>query len=142
MILVCPEHDGAFDCNPFCYICEGEQEFSLNDFMQNARGIAFDTCHKIYVLMDDEQVEKMRGYGYDPLITSDELDSDQMADKVMEWYNESCGLRFIQAVRTDVNDPNAGFFDIIPQGADSEDEDDYEDEEDSFYDDEDEDDEA
>ena len=128
MILVCPEHDGAFDCNPFCRICEGEQEFSLNDFMQNAKGIAWDTCHKIYVLMDDAQVEKMRGYEYDPLITSDELDGDQMADKVMEWYRQSCGLRFIEAVETNLADPNDGFFSLIPQGADWEDEDEDEDE--------------
>lgn len=25
--VVCPEHEGAFDCTPFCNICEGEQEF-------------------------------------------------------------------------------------------------------------------
>lgn len=25
--VVCPEHEGAFDCNPFCATCEGEQEF-------------------------------------------------------------------------------------------------------------------
>lgn len=140
MILVCPEHGGGFDCNPFCSICEGEQEFSLNDFMQNAKGIGWDTCHKIYVLMDDAQVEKMRGYGYDPLITSDELDADQMADKVMEWYEQSCGLRFIQAVETNENDPNDGFYDLIPQGAGWEEDEEDEDEEDSFYDDEDEDD--
>jgi hypothetical protein len=24
---VCPNHEGAFDCNPFCAKCEGEQEF-------------------------------------------------------------------------------------------------------------------
>jgi len=22
----CPEHGGAFDCTPFCAVCEGEQE--------------------------------------------------------------------------------------------------------------------
>jgi hypothetical protein len=24
---VCPNHEGSFDCNPFCAKCEGEQEF-------------------------------------------------------------------------------------------------------------------
>lgn len=23
----CPNHEGAFDCTPFCNICEGEQEY-------------------------------------------------------------------------------------------------------------------
>ncbi len=25
--IVCPRHEGAFDCNPFCDICEAEQEY-------------------------------------------------------------------------------------------------------------------
>lgn len=24
----CPRHEGAFDCNPFCDLCEGEQEYT------------------------------------------------------------------------------------------------------------------
>lgn len=24
---VCPEHDGGYDCTPFCRTCEGEQEY-------------------------------------------------------------------------------------------------------------------
>ena len=26
-IKECPKHGGAFDCSPFCHICEGEQEY-------------------------------------------------------------------------------------------------------------------
>jgi len=26
--IECPNHSGAFDCTPFCPICEGEQEIS------------------------------------------------------------------------------------------------------------------
>ena len=33
MMKVCPMHDGAFDCNPFCRICEGEQEYESNGFL-------------------------------------------------------------------------------------------------------------
>lgn len=25
--IECPNHEGAFDCNPFCPLCEGEQEY-------------------------------------------------------------------------------------------------------------------
>ena len=25
--IVCPKHEGAFDCTPFCDICEGEGEY-------------------------------------------------------------------------------------------------------------------
>jgi len=24
--MECPNHEGAFDCTPFCRVCEGEQE--------------------------------------------------------------------------------------------------------------------
>jgi hypothetical protein len=27
MIIECPNHEGNFDCSPFCPLCEGNQEF-------------------------------------------------------------------------------------------------------------------
>ena len=33
MMLVCPRHEGAFDCNPFCNVCEGEQEYEYTETM-------------------------------------------------------------------------------------------------------------
>jgi oligoribonuclease (3'-5' exoribonuclease) len=88
-----------------------EVEYALED----AKAIAWDTCHKIYVLMDDEQVALMREYEYDPLITSDEMSPSEMLDKIIEWYDQSCGLRFVQAVRSNPEDANDGFVDLIPQ---------------------------
>lgn len=29
--MECPNHGGAFDCNPFCRVCEGEQEVPVTD---------------------------------------------------------------------------------------------------------------
>lgn len=29
MMIECPNHDGAFDCTPFCELCEGEQEYEM-----------------------------------------------------------------------------------------------------------------
>ena len=106
-------------------IAESELEF----YLQSAKGIAFDTCHKIYVLMDDEQMALMREYGYDTLITSDEMSEEEMYRTVSEWYEDSCSLRFIQAVETNQENPNAGFSDIVAQGAEWEDEDDEDEEE-------------
>lgn len=90
----------------------------------DAKAIAWDTCHKIYLLMDDEQVELMRTYGYDPLITSDEMSPDKMFETLQEWFDDSCGLRFIQAVATHPADPNEGFETLIGQ---FDDEDEYDD---------------
>ena len=84
--------------------------------LSEAEAIAWDNCHKIYILMDSEQVKLMRGYGYDPIITNEEMNPDDMFGLVQEWYQDSCGLRFIQAVSTNDIDPNAGFESLISQG--------------------------
>ena len=92
----------------------------IYDRINDCKGIAWDTCHKIYILMDSEQVELMREYGYDPLITADQMSADKMFGLVQEWYEGSCGLRFIQAVSTNHINPNAGFESLISQGEDYE----------------------
>jgi hypothetical protein len=84
--------------------------------LSEAEAIAWDNCHKIYILMDSEQVDLMRGYGYDPIITNEEMNPDDMFGLVQEWYEDSCSLRFIQAVSTNDIDPNAGFESLISQG--------------------------
>ena len=88
--------------------------------ISKAEGIAWDTCHKIYLLMDSEQVELMRGYGYEPLITADEMSADEMFELVEDWYDSSCSLRFIEAVSTNHINPNAGFETLSPQFEDQE----------------------
>lgn len=80
-----------------------------------AKGIAWDTCHKIYILMDDEQMAKMREYEYDPLISKDEMLAEDMFATVKNWYEESCGLRFVDAVSTNHEDANLGFETLIGQ---------------------------
>ena len=105
--------------------------WDLREYTDEAKGIAFDGCHKIYVLMDDEQMELMKEYGYgvdNPnfLISASQLDPAEMATVAMTWFKDSCGLRFIQGVRTDEN-PNDGFFDIIAQFEGNEDDDEDED---------------
>jgi hypothetical protein len=90
------------------------------DRIGSAKGIAWDTCHKIYILMDNEQVELMRGYKYEPLITTDQMSSDEMFELVEDWYDSSCSLRFIEAVSTNHINPNAGFETLSPQFEDQE----------------------
>ena len=87
------------------------------DTVQDCKAITWDTCHKIYVLMDDEQVEKMIGYGYDPIIYAKDTDIKELMARLEDWYANSCGLRFISAVRT-ASDPNEGFTDLVAQGED------------------------
>ena len=108
--------------------------WKVREYTDEAKGIAFDGCHKVYVLMDDEQMSLMKEYGYGEdnpnyLISSSQLDPAEMATVAMSWYNDSCGLRFIQAVRTtDETSSHEGFVDIISQFEGNEDEDDEDDE--------------
>lgn len=98
--------------------------------LRNAQGIAWDGCHKIYVLMDEPQMAQMREYGYgedgDFLIYIDHLDAgnpDRSRARLegvalatlREWFDDSCGLRFINAVETIKGDPNDGFTTLIGQ---------------------------
>ena len=99
----------------------------VEESLKNARGIAFDNCHKIYVLMDDEQMVEMREYDYDPLISADDMAADEMLATIKKWFDESCALRFVSAVRTVKGNPNEGFTTLIAQGESDEDESECED---------------
>ena len=113
--------------------------------LPHAKAIAFDGCHKISVLMDKEQVAKMTTYGYGDdegsyLLTADKMSKAEMLETLEGWFADSCSLRFIHGVSSvpEGTDPNEGFTDLIPQGADwQDDEEDYDDPD--HYEDEDED---
>jgi hypothetical protein len=96
--------------------------------LAGAKSIAWEGCHKIYVLMDDEQTEEMRQYGYDQAPSQLVLvtDPSEALATLREWYDASreCGLQFISAVRTVPAgvDPNVGFTNLIPQFAEDDDE--------------------
>jgi hypothetical protein len=86
----------------------------LRNYLAEAKGIAWDTCHKIYVLMDDEQMKLMHEYEYDPLISSDEMTPAKMSATISKWYKESCGLRFVQAIST-FDNGEGDYHDIVSQ---------------------------
>ena len=91
----------------------------LLEILPDIKAIGWDTCHKIYLLMDDKQVELMVGYGYgDDMIYAADVSPEMLLNTVEDWYANSCGLRFIQAVTTVKDNPNKGFEDIIAQGED------------------------
>lgn len=103
----------------------------VEEAVKTARLVAWDTCHKIYLAMDSGQERWfMENYAPDTFTGTPE----EMLAKLNEWWNESCGLRFISAVETNNEDPNEGFTTLIPQGAGEEqDEDEEEDEWSEWY---------
>ena len=87
--------------------------------------------------MDEEQAEWFRN-NYNGVHCDDrtvEVDTEDLATVVREWYDESCGLRFVNAVFTNVANPNAGYVSLISQSAgDSDDDDEDEATMEMFYD--------
>lgn len=81
----------------------------------DALAITWDNCHKIYVLMDENQIRKSEGYGYEIVRIGDR---GQALATLMDWYENSCGLKFIEAISSTGEE----FTTIIPQGLDWEEE--------------------
>lgn len=95
----------------------------LQEALSKAVGLAFDGCHKIYVILDDDQFQLQEEYGYgeggtELIAIGSEAGRKRAARTVREWFDESCGLRFVSAVRMDHDNPNAGYSDIVAQGDD------------------------
>jgi len=86
---------------------ESHDKEKVRSFTQLADSIAWDTCHKIYILMDEKQTEQSRSYGYETMYTSAEMDPKQMADTIEEWFDDSCSLRMVDAI---LSHPNGDKF--------------------------------
>ena len=118
----------------------GEGWDAVAEYAEDALLAAFDGCHKIYLAMDEEQAEWFRN-NYNGVHCDDrtvEADAEDLATVVREWYDESCGLRFVNAVFTNVANPNDGYVSLISQWAnesddDDDDDDDWGDECDEFF---------
>lgn len=95
----------------------------IDDYLAEAKGIAWDNCHKIYILMSDQEMQRMKEYEYDPLISSDEMSPQEMLATVLGWYNGSCSLRFISVVDTYENGDSNFLEDVVPQSFEDEEED-------------------
>jgi hypothetical protein len=54
--------------------------------------------------------------------------SDGIVEAVKRWWDESCGLRFVNAVWHNQSDPNAGYVSLISQWAGQEDDEEEEEE--------------
>lgn len=94
----------------------------LKAALRHAKGIAYEGCHKIYVLLDDGQFAQQKLYGYGDgsddsqlVALRSNLDRDRAFATVKQWYEDSCALRFISTIKTVPGDPNDGFDHVIEQ---------------------------
>lgn len=81
--------------------------------LETADSIAFDSCHKIYVLMDLKQTEQMIGYDY--AFVEPVTDADRALRLLKEWFDKSCPLKFIEQVSSK-DDGTEDWLTLIPQG--------------------------
>lgn len=95
----------------------------VEQYAQDCILVAFDGCHKIYMAMDEHEAQWFRE-NYEINVTGS---PEFMVATLKEWYKDSCGLKFIQAVTHTPHDLNEGYVSVIPQGAEDEDEDDEDD---------------
>lgn len=75
----------------------------VKNYINRANAIAFDDCHKIYILMNIEQTEQMYNYGYEDIFKINDNNKEQAYALLREWYYGACSLRFVEAVE-DINE--------------------------------------
>lgn len=69
----------------------------VEQFLESALCVAFDDCHKIYLAMDEEELNYFTLNNWNT-VTGSAL---AMLDQVWGWYElESCSLRFVSAVES------------------------------------------
>jgi hypothetical protein len=83
----------------------------VDEALQNAHLIAFDGCHKIYLAMDLKEAAWF-AEEYEHVFKGS---AEEMGKVIRKWWDDSCGLKFISAVETNEDDPNAGFTSLISQ---------------------------
>ena len=82
----------------------------IEEAVSNGVLLAWDGCHKIYVVMDEHSAQ---WFSHEYRNTA-QGDFDTMMNTLHDWWDESCELRFIQSVS------NFDYYDdLIPQFAES-----------------------
>lgn len=93
----------------------------VTKFLATADSIAFDGCHKIYIHRDALGTKRSRENGYGDRSDKSELimvrgTPGLALGHVKSWFEESCGLRFINGIIGSGDDYNH-YVRLIEQGA-------------------------
>lgn len=79
MIKDCPNHEGHYDCTPFCRICEGNQEYGLPDHINVMKVVTYD----VQRICEDIQVATEKSI--------DEITIEDCLDWISDWVQEDFG---------------------------------------------------
>ena len=80
---------------------------AVEDILEKAISITWEGCHKIYVCLDQESHKQQVRWDYEMVPVKDKAEA---LNQLYEWFDVSCGLRFIQAIEGEDT-----FHDVIPQ---------------------------
>ena len=69
--------------------------------VDGCEGIAWDRCHKIYIMRDRVALERIIEWGSYTVVDADDANGEVMYNTLVKWWQESCELRFIQAMEAD-----------------------------------------
>ena len=86
--------------------------------LESAKLVAWDGCHKIYVAMDELEA----GWFIENYEATFSGTPEEMLDALGDWWESSCHLRFISAVKY------GEFTQLVAQGAGQKDDDHWADE--------------
>ena len=83
--------------------------------VERAKLVAWDTCHKIYIALDDAEAKWYLDNEWETFTGTPE----EMLDRLETWYHASCSLVFINATSTSENSTESEhyseFHTVIPQ---------------------------
>ena len=82
MIRECPNHEGNFDCTPFCRICEGEQEYNMPEKINVMKVVTYD------VKQIAESICEL-----DSSMSMDTITIADVIDYVQGWVEEDFGTQ-------------------------------------------------
>ena len=89
----------------------------VQDAVDGAMSIGWEGCHKIYVARDLKSHDQQTDYGYEMLPVKD---VDSAVAQLFEWWERSCGLRFIQVIEDgDFIDDAIGQFEYEEEECDA-----------------------
>lgn len=82
-----------------------------------SEAIAWDGCHKVYLLMDELQVHQFNEIGAYLITPTRDLRPNQWDEFIIDLWDKSCGLRFMDMISTDQYDRDQ-FVTLVPQSDD------------------------
>jgi hypothetical protein len=84
----------------------------IEEALGDAYSITWCGCHRIYILADPVVHEEQVKYGYTPELI---IDKEESLNRLWEWWEDSCGLRFISLITGSIKEGTEQFRSIIEQ---------------------------